>query len=88
MSQWGDNIQTLRVFTVLKTTYPQLPAVRENWQHQPITIIFGAACHSCTSNKNLSYRRGTARRAMTVKTVLNVEQMFVELHLISPVLGQ
>ena len=32
----------------------------------------------------LSYRRGTVRRAVSVKTVLNVAQMFVELHLISP----
>ena len=32
------------------------------------------------SNKKPSYRRGTAR---AVKTVLNVAQMFVELHLIS-----
>ena len=40
-------------------------------------------------NKKLSYRRGTARRAVTVKTVLNVAQMFVELHnLISPALGE
>ena len=28
----------------------------------------------------LIYRRGTARRAVSVKTVLNVAQMFVELH--------
>ena len=39
-------------------------------------------------NKKLSYRRGTARRNVTVKTVLNVAQMFVELHLISPTLGE
>jgi len=39
-------------------------------------------------DKKLSYRRGTARRAVTVKTVLNVAQMFVELHLISPALGE
>jgi len=40
------------------------------------------------SNKKLSYRRGTARRAMSVQTMLNVAQMFVELHLISPALGE
>jgi len=40
------------------------------------------------SNKKLSYRRGTARRAMSVKTVLNVAQTFVELHLISPATGE
>jgi len=37
-------------------------------------------------NKKLSYRRGTVRHAMTVKTLLNVVQMFVKLlkfHLIS-----
>jgi len=34
-------------------------------------------------NKKLGYRRGTARRAMSVKTVLNVAQMFVELHVAS-----
>jgi len=39
-------------------------------------------------DKKLSYRRETARRAVTVKTVLNVAQMFVELHLISPALGE
>ena len=39
-------------------------------------------------NKKLSYRRGTARRAMSVKTVLNVAQTFVELHLISPATGK
>jgi len=36
------------------------------------------------TNKKLSYRRGTARHAVSVKTVLYVAQMFVELHLISP----
>ena len=36
------------------------------------------------SHKRLSYRRGTARRAVSVETVLNVAQMFVELQLISP----
>ena len=47
------------------------------------------------TNTNNSYRdkkhgcrRGTSRRAVTVKTVLNVAQMFVELHLISPALGK
>jgi len=39
-------------------------------------------------NKKLSYRRGTARRAVSVKTMLNVAQMFVELHVISPALGE
>ena len=39
-------------------------------------------------NKKLSYRRGTARRAVTVKTVRNITQIFVELHLISPALGE
>jgi len=39
-------------------------------------------------NKKLSYRRGTARRAVLVKTMLNVAQIFVELHLISPALGE
>jgi len=38
--------------------------------------------------KKLSYRRGSARRAVSVKTVQNVAQMFVELHLISPALGE
>ena len=33
-------------------------------------------------------RRETARRAVSVKTVLIVAQMFVELHLISPALGE
>jgi len=38
--------------------------------------------------KKLSYRRGTARRAVSVETVQNVTQMFVELHLISPATGE
>ena len=40
-------------------------------------------------DKKLSYRRGTARRAVSVKTVLNVAQMFIDLHVIglSPALG-
>jgi len=42
----------------------------------------------CSEYKKLSYRRGTARRAVTVKTVLNVAKMFVELHLISPALSE
>jgi len=42
----------------------------------------------CIFNKKLSYRRGTARRDVSVKTVLNVAQMFVELHLISPALRE
>ena len=37
-----------------------------------------------TTDKKPSYRRGTARRAVSVKTVLNV----VELHLISHALGE
>jgi len=40
------------------------------------------------SNKKLSYRRGTARRGVSVGSVLNVAQMFVELHLISPALHE
>jgi len=66
--------------------------------------LYGQACRSnvdcseytvnsirpvlCTFKKKLSYRRGTARRAVSVKTVLNVAPMFVELHLISPALGE
>ena len=38
--------------------------------------------------KKLSYRRRTARRAVSVETVRNVAQMFVELHLISPATGE
>jgi len=39
-------------------------------------------------NKKISYRRGIARCAVSVKTVLNVAQLFVELHLISHVLDK
>jgi len=42
----------------------------------------------CLPNKKLSYRRGTMRCAMSVKTVLNVAQMIIELHFISPALGE
>jgi len=36
--------------------------------------------HFCNmfASKKLSFRRGTARRAVSVETVLNVAQMFVE----------
>jgi len=41
--------------------------------------------HWCIcDNKKLSYRWGTARRAVSVETVQTVAQMFVGLHLISP----
>ena len=40
------------------------------------------------SRQEFYYRRGTARRTVSGKTVLNVAQMFVELHLISPALGE
>ena len=39
-------------------------------------------------HKKLSYRRGTARRAVSVESVLNVAQMFIELHFISPALRE
>ena len=35
-------------------------------------------------DKKLSYRRGTARRTVSVKTVLNVAQMFTQFHVIGP----
>jgi len=35
-------------------------------------------------DKKLSYRRGTARRVVSVETVQTVAQMFIGLHLISP----
>jgi len=46
--------------------------------------------HFCNmfASKKLSFRRGTARRAVSVETVLNVAQMFVELHLLSPALRE
>jgi len=62
-----------------------------------ISIIKAAVLHvglcfyintTVITDKKLSYRRGTARRAVSVKTVLNVAQMFVELHLISHALGE
>jgi len=41
--------------------------------------------HWCIcDNKKLSYRRGTARRAVSVETVQTVALMFAGLHLISP----
>ena len=45
-------------------------------------------CYSVVTNKKLSYRRGTTRRAVSVKNLLNVAQMFVELNLISPAFGK
>ena len=45
-------------------------------------------CVFLLQNKKLSYRRGTARRAVSVETVRNVAQMFMELHLISPATGE
>ena len=41
-------------------------------------------CGTLMSHKKLSYRRGTARRAVSFETVRIVAQMFVELYLISP----
>ena len=51
-------------------------------------LIIGLLLIIINTNKKLSYRRGTARRAVTVKTVLNVAQMFVKLHLISRALNE
>ena len=47
-------------------------------------------CYNIISNPNkkLSYRQWTGWRAMSVKNVLNVTQMFVKLHLLSPSLGE
>ena len=49
--------------------------------HHPFTLSFQVC-------KKLTYRRGTAQRAMSAKTVLNVAQMITELHLISPATGE
>jgi len=56
-------------------------------------LVLSRACHEIRAiiafvNEKLSCRRGTARRAVIVKTVLNIAQTFVELHLISPALGE
>jgi len=40
------------------------------------------------STRSSAIAAGSARRAVSVKIVLNVAQMFVELHLISPALGE
>ena len=58
------------------------PALSHHRDLQNIVTLTGV------DNKKLSYHRGTARRAVSVKTVLNVAQMFVELHLISPATGK
>jgi len=50
----------------------------------PMLIYYNIAM----SYKKLSYHRGTAWCAVSVKTVLNVTQIFVKLHLISPALGE
>ena len=42
--------------------------------------------HNCCEQE-VSYRRGTARRAVSVETVRNVSQMFLQLHLISSATG-
>jgi len=57
---------------------------------QPRVWLSRALCvpNQHTANKNLSYRRGTARRAVSVETVQNVTQMFVELHLRSSATGE
>jgi len=54
-------------------------------------VVFSGArtLHGGTKkNKKLSYRRGTARRAVSVNVLGNVTQMFVELHLIIPATGE
>jgi len=43
--------------------------------------------YACVYNR-IGLVNKIARRAVTVKTVLNVAQMFLELHLISPALGE
>jgi len=54
-----------------------LPSLQQRREQQPVNFY-----------RKRSYRRGTARHSVSVKTVLNVAQMFVELHLISPALGE
>jgi len=44
--------------------------------------------HPILQQQEAELSRGTMRHAMSVKTVVNVAQMLVELHLISPPLGE
>jgi len=53
----------------------------------PTTPILNSPERQLTNNK-LSYRRGTARHAVSVEPVQNVAHMFVELHLTSPATGR
>jgi len=44
--------------------------------------------HPILQQQEAQLLRGTMRHAMSVKTVVNVAQMLVELHLTSPPLGE
>jgi len=58
------------------------------WDKQFRTVLKQFVDIKAKNNKKLSYRRGTTRCAVTVKTALNVAQMCVKLHLVSPTLGE
>jgi len=58
------------------------------WPSRSTYIIASSHCMTTMQDKKLSYRRETARRAVSVKTVPNVAQMFIELHLISSALRE
>jgi len=55
-----------------------------------VVCSFFATAQFAVENKEFSYRRETARCAVSVETVQNVAHMFVEieLHLISPETGE
>jgi len=53
------------------------------------TVNTAAVSRTCsTVYKKLSYRRGTAQRAVSVETVRSIVQMFIELDLIIPATGE
>ena len=70
------------LFCIALQQHTVKPALPHHRDLQAIVALTGV------DNKKLSYHRGTARRAVSVKTVLNVAQMFVELHLVSPATGE
>jgi len=51
-------------------------------------LQFFATAQFAVENKEFSYRRETVRCAVSVETMQNVAQMFVEFHLISPETGE
>jgi len=92
---WFVDVTTTRPCRSLPSCVLRLDTLLANWRGStsPTTSTAVPYRHFLTTNTpplvfatavSYTVRRGTARRAVSVKTERNVTQMFVELHLISP----